>query len=160
MSKPKNKFIILCHGAFNYVKNKTGNMLIRYRSDEVVGIIDNTKVGETAQTELGYGGDIPVVENFDACESKKPDTLVIGSASQGGFISDEFRVDIIKAIESGCDIISGMHHFLNDDKEIKDLAKKHNVKLTDLRRPPDPPNFPKGSWRNRQIPVLLIVGTD
>lgn len=160
MSKPKNKFIILCHGAFNYVKNKTGNMLIRYRSDEVVGIIDNTKVGETAQTELGYGGDIPVVENFDACESKKPDTLVIGSASQGGFISDEFRVDIIKAIESGCDIISGMHHFLNDDKEIKDLAKKHDVKLTDLRRPPDPPNFPKGSWRNRQIPVLLIVGTD
>ena len=86
--------------------------------------------------------------------------MVIGSASQGGFISDEFRVDIIKAIESGCDIISGMHHFLNDDKEIKDLAKKHNVKLTDLRRPPDPPNFPKGSWRNRQIPVLLIVGTD
>ena len=53
-----------------------------------------------------------------------------------------------------------MHHFLNDDKEIKDLAKQHNVKLTDLRRPPDPPNFPKGSWRNRQIPVLLIVGTD
>ena len=77
INSSENKFIILCHGAFNYVKNKTGNMLIRYRSDEVVGIIDNTKVGETAQTELGYGGDIPVVENFDACESKKPDTLVI-----------------------------------------------------------------------------------
>ena len=124
MSKSKNKFIILCHGAFNYVKNKTGNMLIRYRPDEVLGIIDNTKVGETAQTELGYGGDIPVVRNFDECIFSKPDTLVIGSASQGGFITDEFRAEIVKAIKFGCNIISGMHHFLNDDKEIKDLIGK------------------------------------
>jgi len=40
------------------------------------------------------------------------------------------------------------------------LADKHQVKLTDLRRPPEPPNFPKGSWHERNIPVLLIVGTD
>ncbi len=160
MFKTKKKFVILCHGAFNYVKNKTGNMLIRYRQDEVVGIIDNTKVGETAHSELGYGGDIPVVENFKSCLSSNPDTLVIGSASQGGFISDEFRKEIIKAIEFGCDVISGMHHFLNEDEEISNLAKKHNVILTDLRRPPDPANFPKGSWKDRKIPVLLIVGTD
>ncbi|MBT5440971.1 MAG: DUF1611 domain-containing protein, partial [Candidatus Marinimicrobia bacterium] len=160
MDKTKNRFVILCHGAFNYVKNKTGNMLIRYRTEEVVGVIDNTKVGETAHSELGYGGNIPVVESFDSCLASNPDTLVIGSASQGGFISDEFRKEIIKAIEFGCDIISGMHHFLNADKEIRELAKKHNITLTDLRRPPEPANFPKGSWKNRQIPVLLIVGTD
>ena len=64
MDKTKNRFVILCHGAFNYVKNKTGNMLIRYRTEEVVGVIDNTKVGETAHSELGYGGNIPVVESF------------------------------------------------------------------------------------------------
>ena len=160
MDKTKNRFVILCHGAFNYVKNKTGNMLIRYRTEEVVGVIDNTKVGETAHSELGYGGNIPVVESFDSCLASNPDTHVIGSASQGGFISDEFRKEIIKAIEFGCDIISGMHHFLNADKEIRELAKKHNITLTDLRRPPEPANFPKGSWKNRQIPVLLIVGTD
>ena len=160
MVKSKNRFVILCHDAFNYVKNKTGNMLIRYRTEEVVGIIDKTKIGKTAYSELGYGGNIPVVENFDSCLASNPDTLVIGSASQGGFISDEFRKEIIKAIEFGCDIISGMHHFLNDDKEIRELAKKHNITLTDLRRPPEPANFPKGSWKNRQIPVLLIVGTD
>ena len=160
MSQSKKKIVVLCHGAFNYIKNKTGNMLIRYRTDEVVAILDNSKVGITSENELGYGGDIPVLKNFEAAANLNPDTLVIGSASQGGFISDEYRIEVIKAIEAGCDIISGMHHFINDDEEFVKLADKHQVKLTDLRRPPEPPNFPKGSWHERNIPVLLIVGTD
>jgi len=86
--------------------------------------------------------------------------LVIGNASQGGFISDEYRKEVMNAIESGCDIISGMHQFLVDDPELSKAAAKYGVTLTDLRRPPEPPNFPKGSWKKRKIPVLLIVGTD
>jgi len=160
MNQSKKKIVVLCHGAFNYIKNKTGNMLIRYRTDEVVAILDNSKVGITSKDELGYGGEIPVLKNFEAVASLNPDTLVIGSASQGGFISDEYRIEVLKAIEAGCDIISGMHHFINDDEEFVKLADKHQVKLTDLRRPPEPPNFPKGSWHERNIPVLLIVGTD
>ena len=35
------KIVILCHGAFNYIKNKTGNMLIRYRESDVVAVIDH-----------------------------------------------------------------------------------------------------------------------
>ena len=45
MQNQKKRFVILCHGAFNYIKNKTGNMLIRYRPDEVVAVIDREKVG-------------------------------------------------------------------------------------------------------------------
>ena len=156
----KKKIVILSHGAFNYIKNKTGNMLIRYRTEEVVAVLDRTKSGITAYDELGYGENIPVLDNFDDCIDFKPDTLVIGNASQGGFISDEYRAEVIKAIEFGCDIISGMHHFINDDEEFVQLAERFNVSLFDLRRPPDPPNFPKGSWHKRKIPVLLIVGTD
>jgi Uncharacterized conserved protein len=111
----KKKIVILSHGAFNYIKNKTGNMLIRYRTDEVIALLDRTKSGMTANDELGYGGNIPVLDNFDACIDLEPDTLVIGNASQGGFISDDYRAEVIKAIEFGCDIISGMHHFINDD---------------------------------------------
>ncbi len=91
-------------------------MLIRYRPDEVIAVIDKTKVGETSDSELGYGGDIPVIENFNDCKQYQPDTLVIGNASQGGFISPEYKKEVIQAIEYGCDIISGMHQFLNDDK--------------------------------------------
>lgn len=160
MQGGKRNIVVLCHGAFNYVKNKTGNMLIRYCTDEVVAVIDSEKIGITVEEELGYGGSIPVVSDFESCLRFSPDTLVIGSASQGGFISDENRKDVLTAIRSGCDIISGMHEFINNDKEFKIAAKDSGVILTDLRMPPSPPHFPKGSWKDREIPVLLIVGTD
>jgi len=160
MNNSKKRFAILCHEAFNYIKNKTGNMLIRYRPDEVVAVIDREKIGSTSEKEVGVGGNTPVVGDFNATLHLEPDTLVIGNATQGGFITDEYKGEIINAINAGCDIISGMHQFLNDDKELKNIAAQNNVKLIDLRMPPDPPHFPTGTWQNREVPVLLIVGTD
>lgn len=160
MNNSKKRFVVLCHDAFNYIKNKTGNMLIRYRPDEVVAVIDREKVGSNCEEEVGVGGDTPVLANFNAALPYKPDTLVIGNATQGGFITDEYRVEIANAINAGCDVISGMHQFLNDDDDLRNRAEKRGVQLIDLRMPPNPPHFPIGSWQNRKIPVLLIVGTD
>ena len=75
-------------------------------------------------------------------------------------ISKENREDVLSAIRNGCEIISGMHEFINNDKEFSNEAKISNVSLKDLRMPPDPPHFPIGSWKERRTPVLLIVGTD
>ena len=160
MNNSKKRFVVLCHDAFNYIKNKTGNMLIRYRPDEVVAVIDREKVGSNCEEEVGVGGDTPVLANFNASLHLKPDTLVIGNATQGGFISEEYRQEIINAINAGCDVISGMHQFLNDDDDLSSRAEERGVQLIDLRMPPSPPHFPTGSWQNRKIPVLLIVGTD
>ena len=160
MNNSKKRFAILCHEAFNYIKNKTGNMLIRYRPDEVVAVIDREKIGSTSEEEVGVGGNTPVLGDFNATLHLEPDTLVIGNATQGGFITDEYKAEIINAMNAGCDVISGMHQFLNDDEELKNIAAQKNVKLIDLRMPPDPPHFPTGTWQNRTVPVLLIVGTD
>tara|TARA_B100000405_G_scaffold290053_1_gene239869 strand:+ start:826 stop:1863 length:1038 start_codon:yes stop_codon:yes gene_type:complete len=160
MNNSKKRFVVLCHDAFNYIKNKTGNMLIRYRPDEVVAVIDREKAGSNCEEEVGVGGDTPVLANFNASLHLKPDTLVIGNATQGGFISEEYRQEIINAINAGCDVISGMHQFLNDDDDLRSRAEERGVQLIDLRMPPSPPHFPTGSWQNRKIPVLLIVGTD
>ena len=135
-------------------------MLIRYRPDEVVAVIDREKVGSSCEKEVGVGGDTPVLSDFNASLHLEPDTLVIGNATQGGFITEEYRQEIANALNSGCDVISGMHQFLNDDEHLKELAKQNKVKLIDLRMPPEPPHFPTGSWKKRKIPVLLIVGTD
>ena len=48
MNNSKKRFVILCHDHFNYIKNKTGNMLIRYRPDEVVAVIDREIIGSTS----------------------------------------------------------------------------------------------------------------
>jgi uncharacterized NAD-dependent epimerase/dehydratase family protein len=85
---------------------------------------------------------------------------MIGSAPQGGYINERYRKEIVAAIQNGCDIYSGMHQFLNDDPEFSALAEKESITINDLRRPPHPPHFPKGSWKKRKVKVLLIVGTD
>ena len=154
------KFVILCPSAFDYLSNKTGNMLIRYRPQEVCCVIDPKKAGQTAQDILGFGGNIPVVSNFKKAMTFTPKALVIGSSPQGGYINGEYRRELKAAIHYGCNIYSGMHQFLNDDHELATLAEKKSVTITDYRRPPNPPHFPKGSWKKRKVKVLLIVGTD
>ena len=155
-----NSIAILCPNSFDYILNKTGNMLIRYKPESVSCIIDSDKAGLKAQDVLSYGGDIPVVANFDEAKEFSPDSMVIGNAPQGGFITEIYRMELRSAIKYGCNIYSGMHQFLNDDKEISLLAKEYGVKIYDLRRPPNPPHFSKGSWKDRKSKVLLIVGTD
>ncbi|SVB23630.1 uncharacterized protein METZ01_LOCUS176484, partial [marine metagenome] len=154
------KYAILASGAFDYILNKTGNMLIRYEPQSVVAVIDKENAGRSVQDILGYGGNIPVVGSFEDSIQYEPDTLVIGNAPQGGFISSEYRAEILSAIKNNCHVISGMHAFLKDDETICATAEEYGVNLIDLRKPPNPPHFPKGSWRERNIPVLLTVGTD
>ena len=154
------RYAILAIGSFDYILNKTGNMLIRYQPDDVVAVIDPEKAGRTADDIIGIGGSLPVVGSFQDALQYQPDTMVIGFAPPGGVINDETRKEILIAIDEGCDIISGMHVFLNDDDEISDGAKNNDVLLTDLRRPPNPPHFPRGTWKDRNTPVLLVVGTD
>ena len=154
------RYVILAIGAFDYIYSKTGNMLIRYRPDEVVAVIDPEQAGKTANQVLGWGGDIPCVNSFNNAKDFSPTHLVLGSAPPGGILNDADRKEIREAVQNGCHIINGMHVFLNDDPELSAQANKNNAVLTDLRKPPSPPNFPKGTWKNRTFPVLQVVGSD
>ena len=155
-----SRFVVLAINSFNHIENKTGNMLIRYRQNEVVAVIDPEKKGLTSKDVIGIGESIPVVGSFNDTKKYHPDHLVIGNAPQGGTVSKHMYLEIEEAIKNGINIISGMHQFLYEDKYLKDLADEHGSSIFDLRKPPDPPNFSKGSWINRNTPVALVVGTD
>ena len=154
------RYAILAHESFDYILSKTGNMLIRYKPNEVCAVIDRNHYGKTAEDVLGWGGSIPCVLNFDQAKQYAPTHLVIGNAPQGGRLDNKSLIEIEKAIDFGCDIISGMHSLLKNDHHLVDKAKKNNVSLIDLRNTPNPPHFPKGSWKERKFPVLLVVGSD
>tara|TARA_B100000242_G_scaffold234039_1_gene173939 strand:+ start:784 stop:1815 length:1032 start_codon:yes stop_codon:yes gene_type:complete len=154
------RYVILAIGSFDYIENKTGNMLIRYQPDRVVAVIDPFKEGKTAEEVLGWGGNIPCVKTFKDTKKFSPSHLVVGNAPQGGVLDRKSKIELEDAIQYGCDIISGMHSFLNDDPKLKNKANNKRVKLIDLRKPNYPPKFPKGSWEKRKFPVLLIVGSD
>ena len=155
-----SRFVILAIDSFDYIENKTGNMLIRYRTDEVVAVIDPSKKGLYSEDVIGVGGKIPVVSSFNESKKYDPDTLVVGNAPQGGIISEEMKTEIISALHFGVKIISGMHDFLSNDKKLMKIAKENHAEILDLRKPPSPPHFPIGTWINRKTPVLLVVGSD
>ena len=99
------KYAILAEGSFSYLYSKTGNTLIRYKQNDVVGVIDSRYAGQTARAVIGYGGDIPVVAGIDDLIKYNPDTLVLGNAPQGGKITDHYRSEIFKAMRFGLNIM-------------------------------------------------------
>ena len=94
------RFVVLAINSFNHIENKTGNMLIRYRQNEVVAVIDPEKKGLTSKDVIGIGESIPVVESFNDAMKYNPDHLVIGNAPQGGIVSKHMYLEIEEAIKN------------------------------------------------------------
>lgn len=147
---------ILARGYFSKSRAKTAHGLIRHgRKYKILSVIDENLVGRDAGEVMGLGNkDIPIVDALDT----NADVLIIGVAPAGGKLPPAWREDIKQAIETGMDVVSGLHEFLNDDQELSALAKKHNVTLNDVRKPPENLTIAKGIKPN--VPVVLVSGTD
>jgi D-glutamate N-acetyltransferase len=84
--------------------------------------------------------------------------LVIGVANRGGVIHESWIPSLLEALESGLDLISGMHTRLSDTPQLKATAARLNRRLIDIRTPPH--DIPIASGRKRTGKRLLTVGTD
>lgn len=155
------KILILAEGKFSPLRSKTANGAIVYIRNEVVGVIDSTKAGKTAQDILGYGGAIPVVKDLNEGLKLGPTHLLIGIAPSGGRLPEAWRQTLGEAIRQKLHILSGLHTILSDDSELSSLARQHGVILTDYRKiPPEAEVVSKGSWRTRTMKTVLTVGSD
>ncbi|MDQ2668827.1 MAG: DUF1611 domain-containing protein [Gemmatimonadota bacterium] len=154
------RYLILADGLFGPEESKTANACIRYTPERVVGIIDASKAGSTAQEVLGFGGDIPVVGTLEQGLALGPNALVIGIAPAGGQLPEAWLRLLAGAIEHGLEIWSGLHTFIGDVPELAALAKLHNVAIHDLRRAPAKLTVANGRVRDIAATVVLTVGTD
>jgi uncharacterized NAD-dependent epimerase/dehydratase family protein len=84
--------------------------------------------------------------------------LVIGVANTGGVIGDSWIPSLVEALESGLDIVSGMHAKLGSVPQLKAAADRHGRRLIDVRTPPN--NIPIATGAKRSGKRLLTVGTD
>jgi len=159
-SKQGERFLALAEGNFGPTTSKTANACIRYTPDRVVAVMDTRHAGKTAEAVLGFGGAIPVVSTLAEGLERKPNALLIGIAPQGGSLPTEWRAIIRGAIEHGLAVWSGLHFFIGDDPEFAELARKHKVKIHDLRRPPDHLPVAMGKARHVDSTIILSVGTD
>ncbi len=154
------RYIILADGLFAPEESKTANACIRYTPERVVGVIDSTKAGKTAQQVLGFGGEIPVVASLDEGLKLKPNALLIGIAPSGGQLPESWVDLLAKAIENKLEIWSGLHSFISDVPRLAELARQHGVTIHDLRRPPTKLKVSNGRVRDIDATVVLTVGTD
>ncbi len=84
--------------------------------------------------------------------------LVIGVANTGGVIGESWIPSLLEALESGLDLISGMHAKLGNVPQLKAAAERHGRRLIDVRTPPK--NIPIATGAKRSGKRLLTVGTD
>jgi uncharacterized NAD-dependent epimerase/dehydratase family protein len=132
---------------------KTARGVLRYRRQDVVGILDSERAGETME---GF----PIVGTVEDALALQPTTALVGVATQGGRFPPAWRELLKNCIADGLDVDNGLHEYISDDPELAELAAAHGVTLTDLRKPPPDLNVPTG--RNLEIParILLTVGSD
>jgi uncharacterized NAD-dependent epimerase/dehydratase family protein len=160
LSASDPRFLILADGDFDPETSKTANSVIRFQPDRVVAVLDRVTAGQTVQDILGFGGAIPIVGSMDEGLALGPTAVLIGIAPMGGRLPPEWRLWLADALDAGCDIVSGLHTFLNDDTLLAERAKANGRTITDIRRPPA--DLPVGDGRARHTEAfrVLTVGTD
>ncbi len=126
------RIVILTEGHTNPHTAKTASCMLRYKTDEIVALLDGTQRGKTTQELLGVGGAIPVVAALS--EAPTADTLLLGIAPPGGKIPTTWRPIIAEALTKGMTIWSGLHDFVSNDPEFAQLAAKHSAQIIDVRK--------------------------
>jgi uncharacterized NAD-dependent epimerase/dehydratase family protein len=85
-------------------------------------------------------------------------SLLIGVASPGGQMPPAWTPYLIEALQSGLDIVNGLHTRLGSVPEIAAAARAQGRALHDVRHADR--TFPIGTGRKRTGKRLLTVGTD
>ena len=85
-------------------------------------------------------------------------TMVIGVANRGGKISPDWQQTMIRALELGMDLASGLHNRLVDLPAVREVAELNGRRLFDVRHPDR--DFEVGTGTRRPGKRLLTVGTD
>jgi len=156
------RIVILAHEKFPD-RAKTALGVMRYGDQDVRAVLDRDRAGDRVSDHVPDVADAPIVESFDeayAAADGDVDALYIGIAPIGGGFDESWRGDVEAAIEAGCDVVSGLHYFLNEDDELVELAAESGVDLVDVREPDDDLTVATGASGDVDADVVCTVGTD
>ena len=156
----KRRIAVMAEGSFTPMDAKTALGVLRYRTSEVVAVIDSGRAGRTCDDCVGVGGDIPVVAGLEAAAAYDPDSLLLGIAPQGGTLPESWRRVVAEALLRGWDVLSGLHVFLADDPELSALARAKGCSIHDVRRPPAARPIAARRAASSDALIVLTVGSD
>ncbi len=150
----ERRLLILAEGRSHDAHfGKTGRGVIRYRPEDVVGVLDSEHAGET---QSGF----PVVGSVNDALCFNPTAALVGVATRGGRFPPAWRELLKSCIAKGLDVENGLHEFVSDDPELAELARRHGVTLRDLRKAPAGLDVPTGANLELAARIVLTVGSD
>jgi len=154
------RVLLLTDGHLGVFTSKTATCILRYRPHDVAALLDREHAGRDPADIVGVGAGIPIVASVAEAMRYEPRCLLIGIAPAGGALPHEWRRFVRQAIESGLDVVSGLHLMLAEDPQLGPLARERGVRIDDVRRPPD--GIPLGANLARKLPVkrILAIGSD
>lgn len=164
--KKKPGAIVLTNGYLARPDAKTAHGLIRGTERfSILAVIDSEFAGQDAGLVLdGKHRNIPVFATVANAITEIQDIeyCIIGVATVGGVLPESFLPILELCILNGISIVNGLHEFLNDKPELVALAKRHQVTLTDVRRPKARKDlhFWTGDIFNLKTPVVAVIGMD
>lgn len=154
-------WLVLADGYLKTRHAKTAHGVIRYSKDEIAAVLDREHAGRSLSEVMPeLHRDVPIVGTLQEGLVRKPTSLLLGVATPGGWMPEEWRSVIVRSIDAGLEIVSGLHRFLKEDEEFARLAHENKVRLWDVREPP--PNIPLFEGKALEVTqkIVLTVGSD
>jgi uncharacterized NAD-dependent epimerase/dehydratase family protein len=159
--------LILTNGLLATDDAKTAHGLIRGTSRfKIVGVIDPVVSGKDAGEVLdGRCRNIPVhssIAEFVEKTNLRPDYAIVGVALSGGKLPEDWYSILLEAIDNRINIISTMHHPLSEIPLLREAARKHGVRIMDLRKPKpiEQLHFWSGEIYKIDSPKIAVLGMD
>lgn len=154
------RILLLTEGRLGMFTSKTAAVLLRYRGEHVVGVVDSACAGKKLRDIIPWAPVRPILASVSAAAGLRPDALFIGIHPTGGMLPAELRRGVCDALRAGIDVVSGLHTHLAQDEEFRALAADNGARLVDLRRSPAQRCVATGRARTTRCRRLLTVGTD
>ena len=85
-------------------------------------------------------------------------TVIVGTTTRGGVLGQGWEGLLVRAMELGMDLASGLHHRLSDIPVLRETASRLGRQIADVRHPSR--EFEIGNGKKRPGKRLLTVGTD
>ncbi len=154
-----HRLVLLMHQGLRGESGKTGLALLRYRTAQVVAVVDADCAGEDLAEITGIPCAAPIVDSVAAALVYEPQVLVIGIAPSGGILPVAWRQEIHQALAAGLSLVNGLHTPLQRDPELSQVLQP-GAWIWDVRQ--EPPGLRVGTGAAAHLPGkrVLTVGTD
>jgi uncharacterized NAD-dependent epimerase/dehydratase family protein len=145
----RTPYLIFLGDAHDQLAGKTGVAVAQWRRDRCVGQL------RLPGCQADAGLPDMTLEEAAAAGAR---TLLIGTTVRGGRINEAWQQLMLRALELGMDIASGLHDRVADLPAVREAAARFRRAIHDVRVPRE--SFPVGTGLRRPGKRVLTVGTD